>query len=138
METAEQIADALQLCPNLKEFSMKKCKLTADMFKKLVSGVQPTHQKLEFCSNNLSNAALASLRDHFLGNLLNTTQLQHLSLQNCDLEGKEACTLIAALNQLVPRLQSLNIAGNMIYPNDLIELKGRIDTDVKNQKLKIE
>ena len=138
MATAEHIAHALQLCPNLQEFSIKKCKLTSEMFKKLVSGIQPKHQRLEFCSNKLSNSGLACLRDHLLGNLLTVTQLQHLSLQNCELEGKEACTLVAAVSQLVPKLKSLNIAGNLIYPNDLVELKGRIDTDLKAQKLKIE
>jgi len=64
--------------------------------------------------------------------MLYSSQLEYLSFYTCELEGKEACSLVKKLFPFLPKIKQLNIEGNLVAAFDLMQLKDSLDTDCKD------
>lgn len=130
LESADSLCEAISKCPNLKELVLKKCNLNTAHFKKLIDILPPLLLTLDLASNKLSNEALEYFHQHLMANFGYKYQLEVLNLYNCDLEGKKACHFVMLILPLLKKLKIMNIEGNLIFPIDLVQLKGRVDSDV--------
>lgn len=75
------------------------------MFKLIIPGFQAHHKRIELCGNKIFNEGVEMFLKFIKGNMGTESQLEYLSLYNCELEGKEACDLIADLLKYLKRLK---------------------------------